>query len=320
MKKILSKIKLRKPGVPELKMPDFKIPNIPGVSPALGLGEALFSKVIATLDGGVGLLKSTLGGIPFLGRTATSKSFDHTKYDERHYFLVPEPENPEKYSLCITRCLPNGVPPVNDLPKRRLLHLPSKDCLPQLEAVVLEEASDTIKDTPREPGYLASNLGALLDEIDKVDEKAFKGLLLVGGLVALVNPLAGAAVAAKAALPAVAMVLSKYGLKMATDTANNIDIARQIKKTKKEMKKQFGQSSTHLVINPLLANLGEETSLEAWLMEKEKYHFICDGFEFSQADLIRLMDLTRDAIQDSCETPIDETYFKTLRDRVLWND
>jgi len=307
--------------VTRLKVSGLKLPNIkiPGISPALGLGEALFSKVTGKLDGGFGLLKSTLGGIPFFGKAATSKSYDHNQFDERHYFLVPEPDDPEIFSLCITRCLPEGVPPVNDLPKRRLLHLPSDQSLPQLEAVILKEASDAIKEAPKAPGYLASNLGALLDEIDKVDEKAFQGLLLVGGLVALVNPLAGAAVAAKAAIPAIAMVLSKYGLKMASDTANNMDVARQIKKAEKDMKKEFGESNNYLVINPLLANLGKPTSLETWLMEKERFQFTCSEFEFSQADLIRLMDLTRDAVKDSCETSVEDDYFKTMRDRVLWS-
>jgi len=277
LKKFLPKIKLPVPRVTRLKVSGLKLPNIkiPGISPALGLGEALFSKVTGTLDGGFGLLKSTLGGIPFFGKAATSKSYDHNQFDERHYFLVPEPDDPEIFSLCITRCLPEGVPPVNDL--------------------------------------------ALLDEIDKVDEKAFQGLLLVGGLVALVNPLAGAAVAAKAAIPAIAMVLSKYGLKMASDTANNMDVARQIKKAEKDMKKEFGESNTYLVINPLLANLGKPASLETWLMEKERFQFTCSEFEFSQADLIRLMDLTRDAVKDSCETSVEDDYFKTMRDRVLWS-
>jgi len=307
MKKILSKIKIGKPTI-----------RIPSISPALGLGEALFSKVLGTMESGVGLLTSTVGGIPFLGRTARSKSYDHEKLDERHYFLIPNTQQPDKFSLFVMRCLPNGVPPVNDLPKRRLLHLPSEHALPMLEAIVMEQAEDKIRETPRERGFVAANIGALLDEIDKVDEMAFQGLLLVGGLVAMVNPLAGAAVAAKAALPTIAMVLSKYGLKMASDTATNIDVARKIKKAEKEMKKQFSQAGTSQMINPLLAHLGETATLENWLMEKEKFRFDCADFEFSQADLIRLMDLTEQAVKDASDQDIPADYFKTIRKLVLW--
>lgn len=314
MKKLISKIKS---SVPDFGLPDIRIP---GISPALELGEALFSKVTGTLDDGVGLLKSTLGGIPFLGRSARSASYDHEQIDERHYFLIPDVSNPEEFSLCLTRCLPENVPPVNDLPKRRLLHLPSEHALPMLETIVLKEASDAIREKGTEPGLISKNLGALLDEIDKVDDKAFQGLLLVGGLVALVNPLAGATVAAKAALPAMTMVMSKYGLKVATDTASNIEIARNIKKAEKDLKKQFSEAGTSMVINPLLANLGDSISIETWLMEKEKFQFHCADFDFSAADLIRLMDLTKEAVADSGQTKIDDNYYKTMRERVLWRD
>lgn len=317
MKKLFSKIKLPTPKIPK---PGFQIP---GISPALGLGEALFSKVTGLVDGGYGLLRSTIGGIPFLGKTASSKSYDHAKYDERHYFLVPDPskdsEVPDAYSLYVMRCLPDGVPPVNSFPKRRILHLPTEHALPQLEAVVLEAASEKIKEKPREPGKMSANLNALLDEIDKVDETAFKGLLFVGGLVALVNPLAGAAVAAKAALPAIGLVLGRYGMKYAEDTVTNMDIARQIKRAEKELKKDFSQSGTFQLINPLLANLGEKPRLEAWMMEKEKFQFSCDALEFSQADLIRLMDLTQQAVDDTTDYAVPDSYFTTMRKLILWN-
>jgi len=313
MKKILSKLSKLTPSI---KVPSIKVP---GISPALGLGEALFGKVLGTLDSGVGLVRSSLGGIPFLGKTASSKSYDHARYDERHYFLVPNVTDAEKFSLYVMRCLPEGVPPVNDLEKRRLLHLPSEHALPMLESLLIAEASDAIRDNPKEPGYLAENIGALLDEIDKVDEKAFQGLLLVGGLVALANPLAGAAVAAKAAVPAIALILSKYGLKMATDTATNMDVARKIKRAEKDLKQQFQQAGTSQLINPLLAHLGEEATLETWLMEKEKFQFQCHTLEFSLADLVRLMDLTRQAIDDSSDQSIPDKYFTTIRKLVLWS-
>ncbi len=322
MKKLFSKIRLPKSKLPRPKLLKPKMPGsgfqVPGISPALGLGEALISKVAGVATGGYGLVRSTIGGIPFFGNTANSKSYDHTKYDERHYFLVPDLGEEDNYSLYVMRCLPDGVPPVNNFPKRRILHLPSEHALPQLEAVVLEAASEDIKNKPREPGYLSANISALLDEIDKVDETAFKGLLLVGGLVALVNPLAGAAVAAKAALPAIGMVLGRYGVKYAEDAATNMDIARQIKRAHKDLKKEFSQSGTFQLINPLLGNLGEEPKLEAWMMEKNKYQFTCSELEFSQADLVRLMELTQQAVDDTTDYAVSEAYFKTMRKLILW--
>lgn len=104
------------------------------MNPAVGLGEALlsgvsgaFDKVTGTFETGFGVLQSTLGGIPFFGATATSKSYDHTKFDEKHYFLIPDTGSEDGYALYVMRSLPEGIPPINNLEKRRLLHLPGSD-------------------------------------------------------------------------------------------------------------------------------------------------------------------------------------------------
>ncbi len=78
---------------------------------------------------GVGYVMQMVGGLRLFGSTQ-SLSADQA-FDERHYFLVPDPRCEDGYSLVVTRCLPEGVPPINDLPKRRILHLPhpeSKRC------------------------------------------------------------------------------------------------------------------------------------------------------------------------------------------------
>lgn len=307
MKKLISKFKI---PIPTIK--------VPGLDFAADLGESLFSAVTGTLDSGVGLLKSTLGAIPFFGKTSVSDSYDHEKFDERHYFLIPDPEDTEKFSFQITRCLPIGVPPINDLEKRRLLHLPSQHALPMLESLLMQETEASIRSELSEPGTILKSVGGLLDEVDKHDEKAFAGLLLIGGLVALANPLAGAAVAANAAIPSIAMIVSKYGLRIADQKRTNMEIARNIKKAEKDLKKQFKEAATSMVINPLLSNLGHSVSLESWLMEQQKFVFQCEDFEFTQADLIRLMDLTKEAIEDTTDHPIDPAYFKSVREKVLW--
>ncbi len=287
VKKILSKVK------------------IPDLSPALGLGDALISgvggaieKVTGTFDTSVGLLRATLGGIPFFGATATSEAYDHTKLDEKHYFLVPDLESEQGFSLYVLRCLPVGVPPINDLPKRRLLHMPSEHALPMLQEIVIKDARETAKNESCPSNFISNNLTSLIDEIDNVDGKVFNGVLLLGGLVAFVNPLAGAAVAMKALLPSVGLILSKYGLKFASETATNIDIANQIRKAEKDVKKQFKHASTISVINPLLHHLDANTNLDMWLMEREKFLFQCAETDFSQSDIKRLTDLTRQVISD----------------------
>ncbi len=45
----------------------------------------------------------------------------------------------------------------------------------------------------------------LADYIDALDDRVFGGVLLIGGLVAIFNPLAGAAIAAKSLIPSLGM-------------------------------------------------------------------------------------------------------------------
>ena len=111
--------------------------KIPGVGSAIGLGEALFDGVTGALDTGVGLVSATLQGIPFFGSTTTSDEYDHNKVDEKHYFLIPDRLSDQGYSLYVMRCLPAGVPPINDLPKQRLIHLPGENALPMLQNIMM---------------------------------------------------------------------------------------------------------------------------------------------------------------------------------------
>jgi hypothetical protein len=305
MKKILSKI---------------KVPDIGSVvNPAMDFGDALtsgvtgaFDKVTGTFDTGVGVLSSSLGGIPFFGATATSKFYDYTQFDEKHYFLIPDKASDDGYSLYVMRSLPEGVPPINDLEKRRLLHLPSESALPMLEHIVVKDARERASAEAVSGNFVSSNLDSLIDEIDKVDGKVFGGVLLLGGLVALANPLAGAAVAMKAAVPSIGLMVSKYGMKAVSETATNIDVARQIKRAEKDVKTQFKSAKTVSVVNPLLHHLGTQTSLDMWMMEAEKFQFLCDDMEFTQKDTLRLTDFTEQAISDVAKDAETQIYLEKV--------
>ena len=126
----------------------------------------------------------------------------------------------------------------------------------------------------------------------------FGGVLLLGGLVALANPLAGAAVAMNATLPSVAMILSKYGLKFASETATNLDVAQRIKRAEKDIRQQFKSAETLVLVNPILQHLANPISLDMWMIESEKFQYDCAECSFSQEDILRLTELTQQAISD----------------------
>lgn len=309
MKKILSKIDVSKAGTL--------------LNPALGLGESLrsgvgdaFDKVTESFDTSVGLLQDSLGGIPFFGATATSKAYDHTTFDEKHYFLIPDIAADDGFSLYVMRCLPAGVPPINDLKKRRLLHLPDQSALPMLEHIVVKDARDRASSKAISTNFVSSNLDALIDEIDKVDGKVFGGVLLLGGLVALANPLAGATVALKAAIPSLGMAVSKYGLKFASETATNLDVAQQIKRAEKDIKKQFKSAQTVSLVNPVLHHMMTRKSLDMWMMESEAFQYLCDDLVFSQQDVRRLTDLTEQAISDIKKDADTQSYLEKVTEII----
>ncbi len=291
MKKILSKI-----GSPKIDLVLNPAKNL-GESLKSGVGEA-FEKVTETFDTGVGLLQDTLGGVPFFGAMATSETYDHKSYDEKHYFLIPDVGSVEGYSIYVMRCLPAGVPPINDLKKRRLLHLPNRDALPMLEHILIKDARERAGANAKSNNFISDNLDTLINEIDKIDGKVFGGVLLLGGLVSLANPLAGAIVATKAIVPSIGLVVSKYGLKLASETATNLDISQQVKRAEKDVKKQFRSAKALVVVNPILNHLAVQTSLDMWMMESEIFQYDCDEIDFTQQDTRRLTDLTQQAISD----------------------
>ncbi len=200
---------------------------------------------------GVGYVMQMVGGLRLFGSTQTLNA--DQAFDERHYFLVPDPRCEDGYSLVVTRCLPEGVPPINELPKRRLLHLPHPESEAMLRALLIRQAQSEELSKPSTGKSMADRAKEIADYIDVLDERVFGGILIIGGLVAIFNPLAGAAIAAKSLLPSLGMFASKYGLRVAEETLNEADLKRKIKQAEKDVLKQFQDSDTRSLANSILA-------------------------------------------------------------------
>lgn len=265
-----------------------------------GVGDVV-GGVGDVVGAGIGFVGSTIGGIKLFGSTENASVYQHEKFDEKHYFLIPDLSSEYEYSLYIMRVLPDGVPPLNDLPKQRVLHLPDQSAMPTVHAILKADARETAQQAGRE-NAISSKIDDVIDAIDMIDEKAFQGVLLVGGLVALVNPLAGAAVAAKAIVPSLGGWVSKYGLKLASDTVSNIDLSNRVKAAEKDVLKQFKGSSTIEVINPVLLEFdavvrrGENIELPL--------KFDAGNKELAWEDSERFLALTYTAICNSYEDMI----------------
>lgn len=202
---------------------------------------------------GIAYVTKASGSLRLFG--STSASLVSTKYDERHYFLVPDKRAADGYSIAIIRSLPEGVPPINDLPKRRIMHLPNQDSEAMLRNLLIKQAQAEELAKPNSSPTLADRAKDIADAIDALDEKVFGGILLIGGLVALFNPLAGAAIAAKSLLPSLGLFASKYGLRIAQESLTQADLQKKARSAEKEVLNQFKDSHVVIHSNPILSIL-----------------------------------------------------------------
>lgn len=275
------------------------------------LGPRATSGAMRAMGIGSGVLRQVIGGLSIFGSNESSSMYEDQQFDEKHYFLIPDRRNATYYSLYVLRCLPEGIPPINDLPKHRLFHLPSDACLPTLELMMLEAARDQAANVDVPQNSIATRLSDLADNIDRLDHRVFQGSLLIGGLVALINPVAGAALAAKSLIPSVSLILSKHGLKYAGDLANSIDVARRVKVAEKDVLRQFRGAGTEMIVNPLLCQL--DRALATTEFEYDPMLDFADGrWAQRERDRVRLQTLTCQAI---CNT-----YDEVLRDESLWRE
>lgn len=220
------------------------------------IGDFGFSAVSSGWEiagNGIAYVTKGIGSLRLFGSTCASSV--STKYDERHYFLVPDVRAADGYSIAIIRSLPEGVPPINDLPKRRIMHLPNQDSEAMFRNLLIKQAQAEELSKPNSSKTLADRAKEIADAIDALDEKVFGGILLIGGLVALFNPLAGAAIAAKSLIPSLGLFASKYGLRIAQESLTQADLQRRARTAEKKVLNQFKDSQVIVHISLVLSIL-----------------------------------------------------------------
>ena len=140
-------------------------------------GFSMLSKTSGVVGAGVGYVKSSIGKASVFGSLESSSLYDEDKTDERHYFLIPDRRTEVGHSLYVLRCLPKDVPPINDLPKHRIFHLPNAHALPTVEHILLADARDSAESESESTTSLSNRIQDLADQIDKLDSKMFSCLL-----------------------------------------------------------------------------------------------------------------------------------------------
>ncbi|GDY28008.1 hypothetical protein AHAT_38980 [Agarivorans sp. Toyoura001] len=208
-------------------------------------------KIREEFDSGIKIVRDVVNGLPVivsLERTEAAKQ----KYDEKHYFVIPFHLCEAGFTLHTMRSLPNSVPEINDLPKRRIFHFPNE----HYEATLREHLLSSAKDLCYENNADKLNpLESLANDIDQLDSKLTYGMIIVGGVAAIFNPLVGVGIAAKAVLPSISGLLAKHTLRPLGERLSRNQVEKEAKNAEKAVLKQFSESSTLKVTNPILQEL-----------------------------------------------------------------
>lgn len=209
------------------------------------------TKLSKQVIGSVSVFSKTVSGLKLVITSERSTDYEE-KYDEKHYFIIPFELSDSGFALHTMRCLPESTLEINDLPKRRIFHFPNEGYEPLLRDYLFKAAKELAIEGPTSS---KSTLKSIADDIDTIDRKLTYGMLLIGGLTAVVNPLIGAGIAAKAVTPGAMGLLNKYGLRPLSEKMNKASVEKTIKQAEDNVLLQFTESTTLRVTNPILQEL-----------------------------------------------------------------
>ena len=167
-------------------------------------------------DAGIRHVESVVRGFG-LARSLTVHAAE-VQRDETHYLLIPHAAAPGSYVVYSKQVLPPDCGTSNSLPKVRVFHVPDKAARKLLEEKLATTIATTALEQAPEEVTFADRLDNLGEAIDRESEKVSNGLLIVGGVVALANPLIGVGIAANAIFPSLGAKVSKFGISYVADT------------------------------------------------------------------------------------------------------
>lgn len=265
-------------------------------------------KATNEIASGYSLIMEKVNGLPIFMSIENSETYSDVRYDEKHYFVIPFNLSEYKFALHTMRCLPNGVPSINHLPKRRIFHFPNEHYETMLKQYMQQNAVEIVKEN--HSGNINS-LESLANDIDSLDKKLTYGMLLVGGITAIANPLLGAGIAAKALLPGVTDILNKYGLRPTGEKLSEYQLEKAIKEAEDNIVKEFEESNVLRVVNPLLQEL------ELALRTTEEEHDPLIDFDLSNGSI---PELDGERWRELSEIAICHTYKDTYDNPRLYKE
>ena len=246
---------------------------------SLDLVNSAKNTISNEINASLSLVTEMVNKLPVLISSERTDAFSKVLYDEKHYFVIPYRLSEIGMALHTMRCLPTSVPELNDLPKRRIFHFVKEIDEVSIRNHLINEAKDFATNTSQEK---VSSLESLANDIDSLDKKLTYGMLCIGGLAAVINPLAGAGIAAKALLPGVGGLISKYTLRPLGEKMTESQLKKEIKVAEDKVVKEFEDADTIKVINPILQEL------ELALNTDQSEHDPLLDFNLRQQDIVEI--------------------------------
>ena len=188
--------------------------------------------------------------------SALSASSDqYVEYDETHYLLVPLLQGNEKFAIYTKRILPPDIGATNALPKARIFHVPNETAKETLEQKLIANMVELkISGNPGSSEF-ADALEKLADQIDNKTNTISGGLILIGGAVAIVNPVLGVGIAAKALFPSIGAKASKIGAEYVGNKLRSWNRSSTKSKLQKTASKEVNKLKPTVYSNPILRSL-----------------------------------------------------------------
>lgn len=245
----------------------------------IGVVQSASEKALKEIVDKWSLVSELINELPVFVSSERTQSQENQAFDEKHYFLIPYRLSTVGVALHSMRCLPAGVPEINELPKRRVFHFANEHGEGVLRQILLQQCREMI--SQKAEGSVHT-LESLANDIDHLDKRLTYGILLVGGAAALVNPILGLGIASKALLPGVAGLVSKYGLRPAAKNLSTSQLKKEIEAAENSVLSQFEDSTTLKLVNPILAEL------ELALSTSEAEHDPLIDFDMSSQDIPEL--------------------------------
>ena len=210
---------------------------------------------------GMSYLQSTIGSLRLFSSTRVDAAVDNPAQDETHYFLIPQPTG--GFVLAERRRLPEGVGMVNSLPKVRIFHVHDPAGVAVLEEQLLGRLAKKHLSQPGTEVDLAKRLEVIGQQIDEQSSIVTGGLVMLGGAVAIPNPLVGLGIVTQALLPGLSGKLTQAGLGFAADSVRRMGASWRERSARKEAQSEIRRLKPQVVIDPVLAFLDEQVALGA---------------------------------------------------------